>query len=200
MISVNWHNELAGAIKGLWNYSKQSSQSKPITMAAILPLPVNNKKKIHSVKIDMTPMVDLGFLLITFFIFTTSLTQPTITKLTMPKKGGIIEVHDKNLLTVILAKDRVLVYEGDFTKALQANKLSVTDYNLASGFGHYIRQKQKDLQATNQQEKLMIAIKLLASASYQQVLTALDEMKINNVSRYGIMELSPEERAYTTNR
>jgi hypothetical protein len=32
------------------------------------------------------------------------------------------------------------------------------------------------------------------------VLTALDEMKINNVSRYGIMELSPEEKAYTKNR
>src|SRR5687767_9144303 len=187
-------------LKDLWNYPNQLSQSKPMTMADILPLPVNSKKKTHSVKIDMTPMVDLGFLLITFFIFTTSLTQPTVTKLIMPQKNGTHEVYDKTLLTAILDKDRVIVYEGDFVKALQANRVAVTDYNLQSGLGWYIRQKQKVLQGTNQQEELMIAIKPLASSSYQQVLTALDEMKINNVSRYGIMELSPEERAYTENR
>jgi biopolymer transport protein ExbD len=171
-----------------------------MTMAGILPLPVNSKKKTHAVKIDMTPMVDLGFLLITFFIFTTSLTQPTVTRLTMPQKHGTEEVYDKTLLTAILDKGRVIVYEGAFTKALQANKVAVTDYNLQSGLGRYIRQKQKDLQAVNMMEELLIAIKPLASASYQQVLTALDEMKINNVSRYGIMELSPEEKAYTKNR
>ena len=165
-------------------------------MATILEAPLNKSKaKWHAAKVDMTPMVDLGFLLITFFIFTTTLMQPAITKLVMPKESKVpMDVSEKTLLTVLVDRDRVIVYDGELNKAITANKLVQTNYDVQTGLGHLIRQKQKNLGSLNQKEELMVAIKPLPSASYQDVINALDEMLINNVSRYGIMNVSEEEK------
>lgn len=75
------------------------------------------KAKKQSTRIDMTPMVDLGFLLITFFIFTTTLSTPSTMKLTMPKddvkKDDLTEVKESNVLTIMLGKaNQVYFYEG----------------------------------------------------------------------------------------
>ena len=165
-------------------------------MAAIIPQPVGKSKTpLHTVRIDMTPMVDLGFLLITFFIFTTSLMESTKIKLTMPKEtGDAVPVFEKTLLTILVDKDKAYVYEGAWAKAMAESKILRTNYNVQTGVGYFIRQKQKSL--GDKRDELMVAIKPLSSANYQDVMNALDEMLVNNVKRYAIIDASKDEKTF----
>jgi len=78
------------------------------------------KAKKLSTRVDMTPMVDLGFLLITFFIFTATMNEPTAMDLNMPKDTDKEDEQTKTkqsgALTVMLGKDnKVFYYEGELT-------------------------------------------------------------------------------------
>lgn len=168
-------------------------------MATIIPSPLGKSNaKRHAVKIDMTPMVDLGFLLISFFIFTTTLTQPTTTKLTMPKAdpNTTLDVYEPTLFTVIVDREKAFVYEGGFKKAAVQNKLIKTNYNIRTGLGEAIRQKQKALAKEGQKDDLMVVIKPTPSASYQELINVLDEMLINGVKHYAVVDASTAEKDY----
>ena len=105
------------------------------------------RSKKMSTKIDFTPMVDLGFLLITFFMLTTTLAKPNIMALVMPekdiKKEDVELVKESKVLTLMLgADDKVYWYEG-ITEA----KLDSTDYS-AEGMRKVILNKMEKVKGT----------------------------------------------------
>ncbi len=140
------------------------------------------KSKKLSTRVDLTPMVDLGFLLLTFFIFTTTMSQATAVNLTMPDDSEVItetKVQDKYVLQVLLLNnDSIICVQG---KEYQKGKLlSNTD------FRNEIMQKQKQL--GNKKSELTVLIKPSAESSYKNVVDVLDEMTINNVEHYMILD------------
>ena len=82
------------------------------------------KLKKANLKVDMTPMVDLGFLLIAFFIFTTEVSKPTITNLYMPDdKGDPTTVSQNKSLTILLGSyNRLFYYYGNPEEAFKNSR------------------------------------------------------------------------------
>lgn len=158
-----------------------------------------SKRRIHSaLRIDMTPMVDLGFLLITFFIFTTTMSDKSTLRLYMPHDGDSTPTGESKVLTVVLGdNNKVYAYEGAFKNAVKENKVITTGYNEAGGIGQLIREKQKQLATSkNGKESLLFLIKPTKRSTYKNVVDALDETTINGVKKYMLLEPSPEENQF----
>ena len=160
----------------------------------------HNKKQ--SLRIDMTPMVDLGFLLITFFVFTTTLSEPKAADLFMPKDSSDSLNLPKSLaLTVLLGADnKVFYYTGDFNEAVQSNTIYETNYSTYEGIGKVIRQKQKDIDASKKfpegRKGMMLLVKPTGNSNYKNVIDVLDEATINDVRKYAIVDATPEEKEF----
>ena len=153
----------------------------------------HNKKQI--IQIDMTPMVDLGFLLVIFFVFTTTMSMPKATDLFMARDNINHPTPLPNSLALSLLLDdnnKVFYFNGDFKEAVRANKIYQTNYFTYEGIGKIIRQKQKDIDASGKfadgRKGLMLLIKPTSKSVYKNVIDALDEAVINDVKKYAIVE------------
>ncbi len=160
-----------------------------------------HRLKKYSLRTDMTPMVDLGFLLITFFVFTAEMSKPAVTKLVMPAEGTQTTLGESDALTVMLEKNNVVYYyHGDPGKAFAEGKIYATGFAVDKGIGNIIREKQKLLAANpasrEGKDGLMLLIKPGEEASYQNVVDMLDEAMINNVKEYAILKPEKEEVDY----
>lgn len=155
------------------------------------------RMKRHGVRTDMTPMVDLGFLLITFFVFKAELSKPSVVKLNMPKDGDSTTLANSNALTILLDdNERVYYYHGNWKDASANNEIFKTNLSVTNGMGKVIREKQQWLDVNNKKEGrngLMLLIKAGKEAPYQNVIDALDEALINAVKKYTILKAEPQE-------
>jgi biopolymer transport protein ExbD len=158
-----------------------------------------NRARKAQLKIDMTPMVDLGFLLITFFIFTTTMSKPYETTMYLPDDSIIVDdptvIGKTNALTILLSgNDSVYYYHGKWEEALYANQVHLTNYNINSGIGNVIRQKQKLL--AYKRNELLLMIKPLDNSSYNSLMNAINEVLINDVKKYAIMDVTEDEKKW----
>ncbi len=145
------------------------------------------KAKKLSTRVDMTPMVDLGFLLITFFIFTTTMSTPTTLDLFMPKDTEKPEEQNKakesGALTLMLGKnDQVYYYEGQLQVDAAGNNFKQTTFK---GVRDIILQKKR----STPPDDLVIIIKPNEEATYKNTVDILDEMTINDIKRFALVDI-----------
>jgi Biopolymer transport protein ExbD/TolR len=149
-----------------------------------------------STRVDLTPMVDLGFLLITFFIFTYHMSTPKKMNVIMPADGTGITVGNSAALTVIpSAGNEIFFYHGDINYAIQTGLYGFTNYSVAHGLGDIIRAKQAamDKIKPGMRKDLMLIIKPTEDSNYENLVNTLDEVKINDVHHYAIVDISNAE-------
>lgn len=178
------------------------------------------KTKKMSTRVDLTPMVDLGFLLITFFMLTTTLIKPQTMEISMPSKDKVTEAEQTKIkaskaITIILGKDNKVYYyfgtrENNIDPKVEATNFSndgirkillmrnAEVMNKIAGLKNLKAQnkiKEEDFKKQSSDaraDKLapVILIKASDESSYKNLVDILDEMQICNIGRYAIVDIT----------
>ncbi|HAH22923.1 MAG TPA: biopolymer transporter ExbD [Prolixibacteraceae bacterium] len=183
------------------------------------------KQKKHGTRVDLTPMVDLGFLLITFFMLTTSMLKPQTMEIGVPSKDDVKEeeqnkVKASQAITVLLGKENKLYYYFGTEENGVTPELIETDYS-SEGIRKMLMTKNYDVMKEVEQLKKdkadkkvsqedytkrladlraskgapVIMIKAADEANYKNLVDILDEMQICNIGRYAIVDITPDDLA-----
>jgi biopolymer transport protein ExbD len=178
-----------------------------------------NKQKKITLRVDFTPMVDMNMLLITFFMFCTSLSKPQTMEFSMPDKDAKVEdqtkVPPERAITILLAKDnKVYYYFGepnyeDYTSLIESDYTATGLRRMLLGRNadmiaklDALKQRKKNNQISEEdfeiqaaeakkaKEAPVVVIKPMDDASYNNMVDALDEMLVCNITKYAIVEFS----------
>ena len=157
---------------------------------------VRSKKSVPHV--DLTPMVDLAFLLITFFMLVTTFNKPNVMDLGLPAKPKPdapkpppTEIDLSNSISLIIGKDNRIFYHQLDQAGLNEQTLQETSFD-REGITKVIEQakaKAKD------QTKFTVIIKPTDDAVYKNFVDILDEMAITKNEIYGITDVKSWEQA-----
>lgn len=165
-----------------------------------------------STRVDLTPMVDLGFLLITFFMFTTTMSKPKTMEIVMPVDDSIQDkdknkVKDYTALTLLLSKkNRVYYYYGLGDDPMNPPRVEVTTFKNKGGVRDVILQLRKSVDSVKQvlagqpgvnaKDEPTILIKPDTTSTYLDMVNALDEMQINGINTYALVDITDVERKF----
>ncbi|NOT50905.1 MAG: biopolymer transporter ExbD [Chitinophagaceae bacterium] len=156
------------------------------------------RQKKHSLKIDMTPMVDLGFLLISFFVITTEMSRPRAMKLFMPHDGKPTPSKESTTITILTgADDKLFYYYGEEKNAGTKNPIIQTSWDEETGIGKVLSDKQAGLDQTKAgRDEMVVIIKPGKRSNYKNMVDILDEMLIHRITRYAIVDPGAIDAAF----
>lgn len=180
--------------------------------------------KKQSTRIDMTPMVDLAFLLLTFFILTATFNKPQVMEVNMPVPPPPGEkptpVPRENTTTVLIGEGKMYYYDGDFVPGdasiLQKTNLSKDGLrkiliNKNQRVYDLVNEKKAELKKgtlvdstyrkevaaikkAKENKGRIVIIKPMDEAAYVDLVGVLDEMAITNVATFAIADITQEEK------
>jgi biopolymer transport protein ExbD len=150
------------------------------------------RSKKASTRVDLTAMVDLAFLLITFFILTTTLQKPKAMDLVMPDKDEVTKqqqpVAASRTLTVLLgAKNRLEWYIGEPGKSAPTQ-----DGYGKNGLRKLLLEQGKDIMQKTGKEMFVI-VKPSDQSTYNNVVSTMDELNIVGNQLRAIVDITPLE-------
>lgn len=131
------------------------------------------------VRLDMTPMVDVAFLLLTFFMLTTTMNRPQTMEINLPPEKTTVEVAQSNLLTLRVKEDGMIFW-------------NISDQPP-------VKVEYKDLRKLMMQQiaanpKLITLIKVDRKGKYHMMVDIMDEMNLANIQRFSLAPMLDADR------
>lgn len=135
-------------------------------------------KKRVAIRIDMTPFVDIAFLLLIFFMVTTVFRAPQAMEVNLPPADAVVEVPESNVLTLFIDEDESFYYR--------------------MGTGDLVSTAMKDLEElfienSKLNPELIILAKLHRNARYEIMVDVMDELEIAGMSRFSLIPMEQED-------
>src|SRR5690606_25986718 len=146
-------------------------------------------------RVDLTAMVDLAFLLITFFMLTTSLNKPNAMDVAVPDKNeddpeDRLEVAHNRTVTILLGSDdKIVWYLGEFDNPLEGPE--TVGYG-AGGIRDVLLEKIKEIPQTTGSD-MIVVIRPSEHSTHRNLVEILDEMTIVDAQIYTLGTILPFE-------
>ncbi|MCH9030755.1 MAG: biopolymer transporter ExbD [candidate division Zixibacteria bacterium] len=147
---------------------------------------IKGKRRV-SIRIDMTPMVDIAFLLLIFYMATTTFKPPETKAVTLPKSYSQIKLPDKDIINITVTKldsvfvdylqSVVMIIEGQEITTL-VRKYAETDPSRVDYYINLARLKNP---------LALVVIKADENASYGAMQTVMETMQKNNLRRFQLV-------------
>ena len=138
------------------------------------------KSKKHSTRIDMTPMVDLAFLLLIFFMVTTVFRRPLAMEVNVPEPGAKVEVPVSNVMTAYVMADGTIEYDVGQRGLAEASWEELRDILVLE---------------LDYNPDLIVLVKVDRSARYERMVDVLDALDEARISRFSVIPMTEADKA-----
>jgi len=139
----------------------------------------HKKKRRIGIRIDMTPMVDVAFLLLTFFIMTTTMSRPQTMEINLPPSDTKVEIAESNLLTLRVKEDGTIYWNIGIQPPQKVEFKSLRSI----------------LAARNQENpKLVTLIKIDRKGKYIMMVDIMDELNLANITRFSLAPMQDADK------
>jgi biopolymer transport protein ExbD len=138
------------------------------------------KGKRLGIRIDMTPLVDVAFLLLTFFMLTTSMARPQTMEINLPPDENVkVEIAESNLLTLRVNEKGEVFYNIGMEGAQKM------EFSKLRG---YVRDQGQ------QKPKLVTLVKIDPKAKYETMVNIMDELNQADMQRFSVAKMTEQDQ------
>ncbi|NTU52979.1 MAG: biopolymer transporter ExbD [Chlorobiaceae bacterium] len=153
----------------------------------------SHRRKRLGFRLDMTPMVDVAFLLLTFFMLTTTFAKSNTMEINIPPESGELAIAERNVMTLRVPGDGFAYWSYGEEAPRRVSLYENTGEHAALGSG--LRQVLRREFSGN--SKLVIVVRISDKAKYKALVDIIDEFNLMKIDRFSLDEFTPQDEAET---
>ncbi|MFM9948445.1 MAG: ExbD/TolR family protein [Saprospiraceae bacterium] len=159
------------------------------------------RSKKASTRVDMTPMVDLGFLLITFFVLVTTFNKPSAMDLNLPakddkKEDKTPEIKASKVVQFVLGTDNRLYH----FRGIENITVDSIDFSSSKNIRAVIEAREKEvIEQWGSRDSMLLFIKPMYASKYRNMVDVLDEVNIAQIKRFALVDFSEADSLMLVN-
>jgi len=135
-------------------------------------------------KLDMTPMVDVAFLLLTFFMLTTTFNKPNTMEINVPPEDMEVEVAESNVMTLRVVENDSVFWNVANDVPTAVSLYDEGDEGLSQTFQSILDTENKS------NDNLVVVIKLDKKAKYRNLVDVIDELNLMKIDRFSLADFA----------